>query len=88
VFNKLKRTIYDIKMFFNGLKAISEFTRQDVIAIRREMHDPLRAQFDTYRDLRCQQAAIIKTLSSIELELVMLRGGCADNNFPSKEEMP
>lgn len=39
------------------------------------------------RTLQSTLAGINKTLSSIEMELLMQRGACLDNNFPGKEDL-
>lgn len=43
--------------------------------------------FANLQQINTQMAALFKSISSIEMELLMQRGASIDNNFPGKEDL-
>ncbi len=71
---------------FNELQSL---TRQVFILLSnvREIRQDVLSTIHLGKSPQAEIAAIKKILSSIEMELLVSRGACLDNDFPGKTEM-
>ena len=63
------------------------FTRKDIAIMREELKNQIENQHIWFRSIEERMAAMTKILSSIEMEMLLKRDGCLDNNFEGKEKM-
>jgi hypothetical protein len=69
------------------ISALCSFTNKNVGRMEEEMAQLKVDQIACHQSLLREINSLAKMVSSIEMELLMQRGACLDNNFPGKEEL-
>lgn len=87
MFKKIKNFFLNMNSVLRQNHILTEAVKKDVSFLDHKVNFLV----DNYKQipLHIQKdiAGIQKTLSSIEMELLLARGACLDNNFEGKESM-
>ncbi len=86
--------ISKIRDFFKELKQevhrsnfLSQMNSKDITYMRDQLNKATETNCSYFKNFESSIAAIAKTVSSIELEMLMSRGACLDNNFEGKQDL-
>lgn len=83
-FRDIRREQWDQRNRLNGLQ---DDLRNSVEFLRNDIKDHKMHNHNCFLHLCNDLAALNKVLSSIEMELLMARGACLDNNFDGKQDL-
>lgn len=87
MFKRIKNFFLESRREVLRVKELCAFSRKDIAIIRQELEELKIYNQINMSKLLVSQAEINKKFSSIEMELLMARGACLDNNFPGKEDL-
>lgn len=87
MFSKIKKYFREVKIMVFRSVELSRYTRKDVAIIRESVEDFTQRHYEFCMQITKAQAAIAKTLSSLEMEMLLARGACLANNFEGKENL-
>lgn len=79
-----------IRRFFLDQNSKIDLINQELKCMNHHLnniHQHQREMYSGRDDVKKDLAAILKRVSSIEMELLISRGACLDNNFEGKEDM-
>lgn len=87
MFAKTRLLLQELRTYILRTNELAGFGRKDIAIVRQDVEDIIRKQHEWFTRVERNQAAMAKTLSSIEMEMLLQRGACLDNNFEGKEQL-
>jgi hypothetical protein len=84
---KAKKYFRDLMLKVDRNYNHTQTTREEMHLIQRQLTSLEQKVHEYFLNLKSEQAATSKSISSIELELLMKRGACLDNNFEGKQDL-